>query len=216
MISHESTNQTSVLWLIIINLCVWQYKTVCQITSLTLLLIMSFTGKYQLESQEGFEEFMKAVGEFTSWFLYLKLLWACKWTFSLAGLPDELIEKGKDIKSVSDIEQNGDHFKVTVTTGTKVLNNTFTLGQESELETLTGGKVKVGLFPSLMQRALHTSEWEGIIHDHHLMFMCSFRLLWLKTATNSKSLWTKSRRSRSSWMPTLLSMWVYEIFDMIY
>ncbi|KAI7798295.1 fatty acid binding protein 1-B.1-like [Triplophysa rosa] len=80
---------------------------------------MSFSGKYQLESQEGFVEFMKAV-----------------------GLPDDLIEKGKDIKSVSEIEQNGDHFKVTVTTGTKVLNNTFTLGQESELETLTGGKVK--------------------------------------------------------------------------
>lgn len=58
------------------------------------------------------------------------------------GLPDDLIEKGKDIKSVSEIEQNGDEFKVTVTTGTKVLNNTFTLGQESELETLTGGKVK--------------------------------------------------------------------------
>ncbi|XP_036382481.1 fatty acid-binding protein, liver-type-like [Megalops cyprinoides] len=80
---------------------------------------MAFTGKYQLESHENFVPFMKAI-----------------------GLSDELIEKGKDIKSVSEIEQNGDHFKVTVTTGTKVLVNTFTLGQESELETLTGEKVK--------------------------------------------------------------------------
>ncbi|XP_056320175.1 fatty acid binding protein 1-B.1 [Danio aesculapii] len=80
---------------------------------------MSFTGKYQLESQEGFVEFMKAV-----------------------GLPDDMIEKGKDIKSVSEIEENGNQFKVTVTTGSKVLTNSFTIGQEADIETLTGEKVK--------------------------------------------------------------------------
>ncbi|XP_036434691.1 fatty acid-binding protein, liver-type-like [Colossoma macropomum] len=80
---------------------------------------MAFSGKYQLESHEGFEAFMKAT-----------------------GLPDDLIEKGKDIKSTSEIEQNGDNFKVTVTTGTKVLVSSFTVGQEAELETLTGEKVK--------------------------------------------------------------------------
>ncbi|CDQ69014.1 unnamed protein product [Oncorhynchus mykiss] len=85
---------------------------------------MAFTGKYQLESQENFEPFMKAIGN-------------CK-----IGLPDDLIQKGKDIKSVSEIEQNGDHFKVTVTTGTKVMVNSFTVGQEAELETLTGEKIK--------------------------------------------------------------------------
>uniref|UniRef100_A0A8D0ADX8 Fatty acid binding protein 1 n=1 Tax=Sander lucioperca TaxID=283035 RepID=A0A8D0ADX8_SANLU len=62
---------------------------------------MSFSGKYQLESQENFEPFMKAI-----------------------GLPDELIQK------------------VTVTTVSKVLVNTFTIGQEAELETVTGEKVK--------------------------------------------------------------------------
>lgn len=66
-----------------------------------------------------------------------------KTTFQFAGLPAEMIEKGKDIKSISEIEQNGDHFKVTVTTGTKVMVNSFTIGQECELETLTGEKVKV-------------------------------------------------------------------------
>ncbi|KAG7332340.1 hypothetical protein KOW79_004174 [Hemibagrus wyckioides] len=80
---------------------------------------MSFSGKYQLESQEGFVPFMKAI-----------------------GLPDDLIEKGKDIKSVSEIEQNGDSFKVTVTTGSKVMVNSFIIGQESEVETLTGEKIK--------------------------------------------------------------------------
>uniref|UniRef100_A0A8D0A886 Fatty acid binding protein 1 n=1 Tax=Sander lucioperca TaxID=283035 RepID=A0A8D0A886_SANLU len=43
------------------------------------------------------------------------------------GLPDELIQKGKDIKSVSEIEENV---------------NTFTIGQEAELETITGEKAK--------------------------------------------------------------------------
>ncbi|XP_068559571.1 fatty acid-binding protein, liver-type [Cebidichthys violaceus] len=80
---------------------------------------MSFSGKYQLESQENFEPFMKAI-----------------------GLPDDLIQKGKDIKSVSEIEETGDDFKVTVTTGSKVLINTFKIGQEAELDTLTGDKVK--------------------------------------------------------------------------
>ncbi|XP_044053777.1 fatty acid-binding protein, liver-type-like [Siniperca chuatsi] len=80
---------------------------------------MSFSGKYQLESQENFEPFMKAI-----------------------GLPDELIQKGKDIKSISEIEETGDSFKVTVTTGSKVLVNNFTIGKEAELETITGEKVK--------------------------------------------------------------------------
>uniref|UniRef100_A0A8C7GZH2 Fatty acid binding protein 1 n=1 Tax=Oncorhynchus kisutch TaxID=8019 RepID=A0A8C7GZH2_ONCKI len=79
---------------------------------------MSFSGKYQMESHDNFESFMEAV-----------------------GLPDELIQEGKDLKSISEIEETGDHFKVTVTTGTKILTNSFTIGQETELESPTGGKV---------------------------------------------------------------------------
>ncbi|RXM91179.1 Fatty acid-binding protein 1, liver [Acipenser ruthenus] len=60
----------------------------------------------------------------------------------LPGLPDDLIQKGKDIKSVSEIVQDGNSFKVTVTTGNKVLVNEFTVGQEAELETITGEKIK--------------------------------------------------------------------------
>ncbi|CDQ62065.1 unnamed protein product [Oncorhynchus mykiss] len=81
---------------------------------------MSFSGKYQMESHDNFESFMEAV-----------------------GLPDELIQEGKDIKSISEIEETGDHFKVTVTTGTKILTNSFTIGQETELESPTGEKVNV-------------------------------------------------------------------------
>lgn len=71
-----------------------------------------------MESHDNFESFMEAV-----------------------GLPDELIQEGKDIKSISEIEETGDHFKVTVTTGTKILTNSFTIGQETELESPTGEKV---------------------------------------------------------------------------
>ncbi|XP_028660485.1 fatty acid-binding protein 1, liver-like [Erpetoichthys calabaricus] len=80
---------------------------------------MAFNGKYELESHENFEPFMKAI-----------------------GLPDEMIEKGKDAKSISEIVQNGNSFKVTVTTGTKVLVNEFTIGEEAELQTPTGEKIK--------------------------------------------------------------------------
>ncbi|XP_071413128.1 fatty acid-binding protein, liver [Pithys albifrons albifrons] len=83
------------------------------------LFIMSFTGKYELQSQENFEPFMKAL-----------------------GLPDDQIQKGKDIKSTTEIVQDGKKFTVTVTTGSKVLKNEFTIGEECEIEMLTGEKAK--------------------------------------------------------------------------
>ncbi|XP_067263079.1 fatty acid binding protein 1-A, liver [Chanodichthys erythropterus] len=84
-----------------------------------LQLLMDFSGKYQLESHENFEAFMKAI-----------------------GLPEDEIEKGKDIKSISEIQQDGNDFKVTVTAGTKVILYSFTVGEECELETFTGEKAK--------------------------------------------------------------------------
>ncbi|XP_051010521.1 fatty acid-binding protein, liver [Acomys russatus] len=80
---------------------------------------MNFSGKYQLQSQENFEPFMKAM-----------------------GLPDDLIQKGKDIKGVSEIVHEGKKVKLTITYGSKVIRNEFTLGEECELETMTGEKVK--------------------------------------------------------------------------
>uniref|UniRef100_A0A8D0GIQ2 Fatty acid binding protein 1 n=1 Tax=Sphenodon punctatus TaxID=8508 RepID=A0A8D0GIQ2_SPHPU len=118
---------------------------------------MSFTGKYELQSQENFVPFMKAV-----------------------GLPDEMIEKGKDIKSISEIVQNGKKFTVTVTTGTKVLTNEFTLGEEAELETLTGEKVKSVVrmegdnkLVADLKGLRSVTELQGdtiINHDHKLTF----------------------------------------------
>ncbi|XP_054028299.1 fatty acid-binding protein, liver-like [Dryobates pubescens] len=80
---------------------------------------MSFTGKYELQSQENFEPFMKAL-----------------------GLPDDQIQKGKDIKSTSEIVQDGNKFKFTVTIGSKVMTNEFTIGEEFEFTMPTGEKAK--------------------------------------------------------------------------
>ncbi|XP_066173395.1 fatty acid-binding protein, liver-like [Sylvia atricapilla] len=80
---------------------------------------MSFTGKYELQSQENFEPFMRAI-----------------------GLPEDQIQKGKNLKSVSEIVQDGKKFTSTVTTGSKVIKNQFTIGEESEIELMTGEKVK--------------------------------------------------------------------------
>ncbi|CAH2299501.1 fatty acid-binding, liver [Pelobates cultripes] len=80
---------------------------------------MAFSGTYQLESQENFETFMRAV-----------------------GLPEELIEKGKHAKSVTEVVQNGNHFIFTVTTGPRVQRSEFTIGEEAEFDSIKGGKVK--------------------------------------------------------------------------
>ncbi|KAG9479468.1 hypothetical protein GDO78_011485 [Eleutherodactylus coqui] len=60
----------------------------------------------------------------------------------LLGLPDDLIQKGKDIKSVTEIVQNDNHFVFKVTTGSRVQRNEFTIGKEAEFETLTNEKIK--------------------------------------------------------------------------
>ncbi|XP_075044654.1 fatty acid-binding protein, liver-like [Mixophyes fleayi] len=80
---------------------------------------MSFNGTFEVQSQENFEAFMKAI-----------------------GIPDELTQKAKDLKTVTEIVQNGNHFVITATTGPRVQRNEFTIGEEAELGTLTNEKIK--------------------------------------------------------------------------
>nr|AFM86325.1 fatty acid-binding protein, liver-like protein [Callorhinchus milii] len=81
--------------------------------------VVSFTGKCELESQENFEPFMKAI-----------------------GLSDEMLKRSKDISRVSEIVQNGDHFKIVTKVGSDVHTNEFTLGKETDIQTYTGQKIK--------------------------------------------------------------------------
>ncbi|XP_036608340.1 fatty acid-binding protein, liver-like [Trichosurus vulpecula] len=80
---------------------------------------MNFSGKYQIQSQENYEAFMKA-----------------------AGVPDDIIQKRKDVKGVVEIVQNGKHFKLTMTADTNVRVYEFTLGEEFQMENFKGEKVK--------------------------------------------------------------------------
>ncbi|XP_068123050.1 fatty acid-binding protein, liver-like [Hyperolius riggenbachi] len=80
---------------------------------------MSLSGTYELQSQENFEAFMSAL-----------------------GFPDSVIQMIKDVKSVTEIVQDGNHFVVTVTTGQKVQRNEFNIGEETEMDSFTGDKIK--------------------------------------------------------------------------
>ncbi|XP_071375934.1 gastrotropin-like [Centroberyx affinis] len=76
---------------------------------------MAFTGKYQLESQENYEEFLEAIG---------------------------LLNAKTDYKVVTDVVQDGNDFTWTQTIPNRTWSNKFTVGQECELETMTGAKFK--------------------------------------------------------------------------
>ncbi|XP_078086587.1 fatty acid-binding protein 1, liver-like [Mustelus asterias] len=81
---------------------------------------MAFNGSYELQSQKNFVPFMRAI-----------------------GISDDLIEKGMDKKSTSEIVEIGDYFKVTVTLGSQVIVNEFEIGQETEIDSPTGEKIKI-------------------------------------------------------------------------
>lgn len=76
----------------------------------------------------------------------------------LLGLPDEVIQQVKDIVSATEIEQNGNDFKITTTTGPNVMVNRFTIGKETEIEGISGEKIKVGKGKTRQSVATEKSE----------------------------------------------------------
>uniref|UniRef100_UPI00398F2D0F fatty acid-binding protein 1, liver-like n=1 Tax=Pristiophorus japonicus TaxID=55135 RepID=UPI00398F2D0F len=80
---------------------------------------MAFNGKFELESQENFEQLMKGL-----------------------GFSHDIIMKYKDISSIIEFVQNGNSFKFIYNFGSRVITNEFTIGQESEFVTFTGHRVK--------------------------------------------------------------------------
>merc|ERR1712212_1347401 len=82
--------------------------------------VMAFAGKWETESQEGYEEFCK-----------------------LLGIPADIIEKGRDYKLVTEVTQNGNEFSWTQVYPTNAtVTNKFTVGQEADMETIGGKKFK--------------------------------------------------------------------------
>ncbi|XP_035017591.1 gastrotropin [Hippoglossus stenolepis] len=76
---------------------------------------MAFTGKYELEIQENYEEFLDALG---------------------------LLNAKTDHKVVTDVLQDGDNFTWTQSIPNWTWSNSFTIGQECELMTMKGPKFK--------------------------------------------------------------------------
>ncbi|XP_020848043.1 gastrotropin isoform X2 [Phascolarctos cinereus] len=106
---------------------------------------MSFTGKYEVESEKNYEEFLKAL-----------------------GLPSDVIEKYRHFKTTTEVIQDGNNFTwINNYPGGHTVTNKFTLGQEAEMETMGGKKFKatvkmegnkiVATFPNYQQ----TSEIVG-------------------------------------------------------
>ncbi|TNN62250.1 Gastrotropin [Liparis tanakae] len=72
---------------------------------------MAFTGKYELESQDHYEEFLEEIG---------------------------LLNAKTDHKVVTQVVQDGNHFTWTQTIPNWTWSNNFTAGQQCELATMKG------------------------------------------------------------------------------
>ncbi|KAL6104807.1 fabp6 [Pungitius sinensis] len=106
---------------------------------------MAFAGKWETESQEGYDAFCK-----------------------LLGIPDDIIEKGRDYKLVTEVTQDGDNFTWSqiYPTNAKV-TNTFTINKECDMETIGGKKFKAtvhmegGKLTTTFPNYQHTTEISG-------------------------------------------------------
>ncbi|KAL0994688.1 hypothetical protein UPYG_G00125830 [Umbra pygmaea] len=106
---------------------------------------MAFAGKWETESQEGYEAFCKII-----------------------GIPDDIIEKGRDYKLITEVVQNGDEFTWTQVYPTdKRVSNKFVIGKECDMETIGGKKFKAtvtmeeGKLCTSFPKYHHTSEIVG-------------------------------------------------------
>ncbi|GCC37019.1 hypothetical protein chiPu_0015519 [Chiloscyllium punctatum] len=106
---------------------------------------MDFSGRYELQSQENVELFMDVL-----------------------GVPDDMIEKIKDLKRVTKIVQNGEDFIVAIQTGDEVLVNNFTLGQETHVQTPAGDKIKTITFGDVVYKQISKKVEEPDSEEDHL------------------------------------------------
>uniref|UniRef100_A0A3B4UHG2 Fatty acid binding protein 6, ileal (gastrotropin) n=1 Tax=Seriola dumerili TaxID=41447 RepID=A0A3B4UHG2_SERDU len=86
----------------------------------------------------------------------------------ITGIPDDIIEKGRDYKLITEVTQSGDDFSWTqiYPTDAKVTNK-FTIGKECDMETIGGKKFKAtvsmegGKLSVTFPNYHHTSEISG-------------------------------------------------------
>ncbi|XP_032259357.1 gastrotropin [Phoca vitulina] len=81
---------------------------------------MAFSGKYEFESDKNYNEFMKSL-----------------------GLPSDAIEKGRNFKTVTEVQQDGQNFTWSQHyPDGRSMTNKFTIGKECDMETMGGKKFK--------------------------------------------------------------------------
>ncbi|XP_071774663.1 gastrotropin [Centroberyx gerrardi] len=106
---------------------------------------MAFAGRWETETQEGYEDFCK-----------------------LIGIPADIIEKGRDYKLITEVTQDGDSFSWTQVYPTNAtVTNKFIVGKESDMETIGGKKFKATVYMEGGKLSVdfpnyhHTSEISG-------------------------------------------------------
>ncbi|XP_034512673.1 gastrotropin isoform X3 [Ailuropoda melanoleuca] len=81
---------------------------------------MAFNGKYEFESDKNYDEFMKRL-----------------------GLPSDAVEKGRNFKTVTEVQQDGQNFTWSQHyPGGHSVTNKFTIGKECDMESMGGKKFK--------------------------------------------------------------------------
>ncbi|CAL1613380.1 unnamed protein product [Knipowitschia caucasica] len=108
---------------------------------------MAFTGKYELEEQENYVEFLEAIG---------------------------LLKAKTDHKVITEVKQDGDSFTWIQSVPNWTWSNTFTVGQECELTTMTGDKFKA---PVIMDSGVISIQFPQYhltteISDNKLVMTC--------------------------------------------
>ncbi|NXY83371.1 FABP6 protein, partial [Alcedo cyanopectus] len=81
---------------------------------------MAFAGKYEFESDENYDDFVKKI-----------------------GLPSDKVELGRSCKIITEVAQNGNDFTWTQHfPGGHSTTNSFTIGKEADMVTMGGKKFK--------------------------------------------------------------------------
>ncbi|CAM4669655.1 unnamed protein product [Leuciscus chuanchicus] len=119
---------------------------------------MAFNGKWETESQDGYEEFCK-----------------------LIGIPDDVISKGHDFKLVTEVIQNGEDYTwIQYYPNNHVVTNKFIVGKESEMETVGGKKFKGIVSMEGAKLAISFPKY------HHTSEISGGKLVETSTATSAK------------------------------
>ncbi|KAK2827154.1 hypothetical protein Q7C36_018080 [Tachysurus vachellii] len=129
---------------------------------------MAFSGKWETETQQGYDDFCK-----------------------LLSIPDDVIEKGRDYKVVTEVVQNGDEFTWTQHyPANHNLTNKFIIGKESDMQTMGGKKFKATV--TLEGDKLRTQ----FPNYNHIVEISGGKLVETSTATTAKGPVTMIRTSK--------------------